>query len=73
LHTHARAIADGTKVAGCTVHFVVAEVDAGPIIVQAEVPVEPGDDADKLAARVLVQEHRIYPEAVRLIAEGKFR
>jgi phosphoribosylglycinamide formyltransferase-1 len=73
LHTHARAIADGAKKAGCTVHFVVAEVDAGPIIVQAEVPILPGDDAGKLAARVLVEEHRIYPEAVRLIAEGKFR
>jgi phosphoribosylglycinamide formyltransferase-1 len=73
LHTHARAIADGAKTAGCTVHFVVAEVDAGPIIAQAEVPILPGDDADTLAARVLVEEHRIYPEAVRLIAEGKFR
>jgi phosphoribosylglycinamide formyltransferase-1 len=71
LHTHARAIADGAKVSGCTVHFVVAEVDAGPIIIQAEVPILPGDDADKLAARVLTEEHRIYPEAVRMIAEGR--
>jgi len=71
LDTHARAIADGAKEAGCTVHYVVAEMDAGPIILQARVPVEPGDTPETLAARVLVTEHRIYPEAVRMIAEGR--
>jgi phosphoribosylglycinamide formyltransferase 1 len=71
LDTHARAIADGTGEAGCTVHHVVAEMDAGPIILQARVPVLPGDTAETLAARVLKEEHRIYPEAVRMIAEGK--
>jgi phosphoribosylglycinamide formyltransferase-1 len=71
LDTHARAIADGAEVAGCTVHHVVAEMDAGRIIVQARVPILPGDDADTLAARVLKEEHRIYPEAVRRIAEAR--
>lgn len=69
--THRRALAAGRTVAGCTVHFVRAEVDAGPIILQARVPILPGDSADALAARVLHEEHRIYPEAVRLIAEGR--
>ena len=73
LDTHARAIADGAKEAGCTVHYVVAEMDAGPIVVQARVPILPGDDAETLAARVLKEEHRIYPEAVRRIAEGRDR
>ena len=73
LDTHARAIADGAKEAGCTVHHVVAEMDAGPIIIQARVPILAGDDADALAARVLKEEHRIYPEAVRMIAEGTAR
>jgi phosphoribosylglycinamide formyltransferase-1 len=73
LDTHARAIADGAKEAGCTVHHVVAEMDAGPIIIQARVPIRPGDDAEALAARVLEEEHRIYPEAVRRIAEGRAR
>jgi phosphoribosylglycinamide formyltransferase-1 len=73
LDTHARAIADGAKETGCTVHHVVAEMDAGPIILQARVPILPGDTANALAARVLKQEHRIYPEAVRMIAEGKVR
>jgi len=73
LDTHARAIADGAEEAGCTVHHVVAEMDAGPIILQARVPILPGDTPDALAARVLKQEHRIYPEAVRMIAEGKVR
>jgi phosphoribosylglycinamide formyltransferase-1 len=73
LDTHARAIADGAKEAGCTVHHVVAEMDAGPIIVQARVPILPGDDAETLAARVLKEEHRVYPEAVRRIAEGRDR
>jgi len=73
LDTHARAIADGVRFAGCTVHFVRAEMDAGPIIVQAAVPVHADDDADRLAARVLEAEHRCYPLALRLIAAGRVR
>ena len=73
LDTHARAIAAGEKQAGCTVHFVRAGVDDGPIIIQAPVPILPGDEPHTLAERVLVQEHRIYPEAVKLIAEGRVR
>ena len=64
LHTHARAIAAGDKEAGCTVHVVTQEVDAGPIIAQARVPILAGDDADALAARVLVAEHGLYPQAL---------
>ncbi|KQX42703.1 phosphoribosylglycinamide formyltransferase [Devosia sp. Root436] len=71
LHTHERALADGAKVHGCTVHFVTPGLDEGAPIIQAEVPVLPGDTPDTLAARVLVEEHRIYPEALRLLAEGK--
>lgn len=70
LHTHERALKDGVRIVGCTVHYVRAEMDAGPIIVQAAVPVLPGDDADALAARILEAEHRCYPLAVKLIAEG---
>ena len=73
LHTHERALADGVKVHGCTVHFVVPEMDAGPIIEQACVRVEDSDDADALAARVLKEEHRIYPHALALVAGGKVR
>ena len=73
LHTHQRALAAGVRVHGCTVHFVTPELDAGPIIVQAAVPVLDGDDEDRLAARVLAQEHRIYPLAVRWLAEGRLR
>ncbi len=73
LHPHAEAIAAGVRFSGCTVHFVRPEMDCGPIIVQAVVPVLAGDDADALAARVLVAEHRCYPLAVRLIAEGRVR
>jgi len=73
LDTHARALDAGVLIAGCTVHFVRAAMDAGPIIVQAAVPVLPGDDAAKLAARVLVAEHQAYPLALRLIAEGRVR
>ena len=73
LNTHARALAAGVRFAGCTVHFVRAEMDAGPIIVQAAVPVRPDDTTETLAARVLAEEHRIYPLAVRLIAEGRVR
>lgn len=69
--THARALAAGVRVSGCTVHFVRPEVDSGPIIVQAAVPVLPGDTPARLAARVLRQEHRCYPLAVRLIAAGR--
>jgi len=71
LDTHARALAAGVRFAGCTVHFVRAEMDEGPIIVQAAVPVLPGDDAERLAERVLAAEHRAYPLALRLIAEGR--
>jgi len=73
LHTHERALEAGVRFAGCTVHFVRPAMDDGPIIVQAAVPIRPDDDADALAARVLEQEHRIYPLAVRLIAEGRVR
>lgn len=71
LDTHERALAAGVKVHGCTVHFVTAELDHGPIVAQAAVPVLPGDTADYLAARVLRQEHRIYPQALRWLIEGK--
>jgi phosphoribosylglycinamide formyltransferase 1 len=73
LDTHARALAAGVRFSGCTVHFLRAGVDAGPIIVQAAVPVLPGDDATALAARVLAAEHKAYPLALRLIAEGRVR
>ena len=73
LDTHARALAAGVKRHGCTVHFVRNEIDNGPIVVQGSVPVQPGDDAGKLAARVLAIEHRAYPLALRLIAEGRVR
>lgn len=71
LHTHERALADGATIHGCTVHFVTPGLDEGAPILSAEVPVLPGDTAEALAARVLVEEHRIYPEALRLLAEGK--
>ena len=71
LRTHARAIESGTKIHGCTVHFVIAELDQGPIVIQAAVPVKADDDEDRLAARVLAQEHRIYPLAVRWFLDGK--
>jgi len=70
LHTHRRAIDAGCKVAGATVHFVTAELDHGPIVIQAVVPVLPGDDEASLAARVLAREHVIYPKAVRWLVEG---
>lgn len=70
LDTHARALAAGVKRHGCTVHFVTAELDHGPIIAQASVPVRPGDTADTLAARVLAEEHRIYPRAVHWFLDG---
>ena len=64
LHTHERALAEGVKFAGCTVHFVTAELDHGPIIAQAVVPVQDDDTPDTLAARVLKEEHKLYPQAV---------
>ena len=70
LRTHERALAAGVKVHGCTVHFVTADLDHGPIVAQAVVPVRAGDDAATLAARVLRQEHVIYPRAVRWFLEG---
>lgn len=69
LNTHARAIEAGDSEAGCTVHFVTPELDAGPPILQARVPIEEDDSPESLAAKVLEQEHRIYPEAIRLFAE----
>jgi phosphoribosylglycinamide formyltransferase-1 len=71
LRTHERALAEGIKIHGCTVHFVTAELDHGPIVIQAAVPVLPDDTADTLAARVLEQEHRVYPQAIRWFAEGR--
>ncbi len=73
LNIHERAIEEGVRFSGCTVHYVRPEMDDGPIIVQAAVPVLKDDDAESLSARVLEQEHRIYPLAVRLIAEGRAR
>jgi phosphoribosylglycinamide formyltransferase-1 len=73
LDTHARALAAGVRFAGCTVHFVRDETDTGPIIVQAAVPVLPDDTPERLAARVLEAEHRAYPLALRLVAEGRVR
>ena len=70
LNTHERALAQGLAEHGCTVHFVTAELDAGPIIAQARVPILPGDDAEALAARVLREEHRIYPEALNAVARS---
>lgn len=66
--THARAIEAGDHEAGCSVHFVTPELDAGPVLLQAKVPILAGDTPETLAARVLVEEHRIYPEAIRLFA-----
>jgi phosphoribosylglycinamide formyltransferase-1 len=71
LHTHERALAEGATRHGATVHFVTSELDNGPIIVQQSVPVHPDDTPDSLAARVLELEHRIYPEALRQVAEGR--
>ncbi len=69
-HTHARALEAGVAEHGCTVHFVVPELDAGPTILQAKVPVLPGDDEASLSARVLEQEHKIYPQGLALVASG---
>lgn len=73
LDTHERALAAGASMHGCTVHVVRPELDDGPVVMQAAVPVLPGDTAASLAARVLEQEHRIYPAALRLMAEGAAR
>ena len=70
LDTHARALAAGARRHGCTVHFVTAQLDHGPIIAQASVPVVAGDTADSLAARVLAEEHRLYPRAIRWFLDG---
>jgi phosphoribosylglycinamide formyltransferase 1 len=71
LHTHARALEAGDTEAGCTVHEVTAELDEGPILGQAHVPVEPGDTPDTLAARVLTMEHKLYPAVLRRFLEGR--
>jgi phosphoribosylglycinamide formyltransferase-1 len=71
LDTHARALAAGVKLHGCSVHYVRAEIDSGPIIGQAAVPVLSADTAESLAARVLAAEHRLYPQCLRLVAEGR--
>lgn len=71
LDTHRRALAAGDRWHGCTVHFVTEALDGGPPIIRGRVPVEPGDDAEKLAARVLAVEHRIYPRAAALLATGR--
>lgn len=71
LHTHQRALEEGVRIHGCTVHFVTPTLDHGPVIIQAAIPVLDGDDEDALSARVLRQEHLIYPQAVRWFAEGR--
>jgi len=71
LETHRRALAEGVKRHGCTVHFVTAELDHGPAVAQAAVPVLPGDSEESLAARVLQQEHVVYPRAIRWFLDGK--
>lgn len=73
LHTHERALADGVKIHGCTVHFVVPQMDEGPIVAQAALRVLDADTPESLAARVLEQEHQIYPLALRLVASGAVR
>lgn len=73
LDTHARAIAAGDTEHGCTVHFVTAEMDGGPIIAQARVPVLAGDTAEALARRVLAEEHKLYPKALAMVASGEAR
>lgn len=73
LDTHRRALEAGVKVHGCTVHFVTADLDHGPIVVQAAVPVRAADTADTLAARVLEQEHVVYPQAIRWFLDARLR
>ena len=71
LHPHRQALDYGVKVSGATVHFVDDGVDSGPVILQASIPVRADDTEDSLSARILVEEHRLYPEAIRLFAEGR--
>ena len=71
LHTHQRALEEGVRIHGCTVHFVTPTLDHGPVIIQAAIPVLDGDTEESLAARILVQEHKVYPQAVRWFAEDK--
>ncbi|WP_412480916.1 phosphoribosylglycinamide formyltransferase [Azonexus sp. IMCC34839] len=71
LHTHQRALEEGVRIHGCTVHFVTAELDHGPVVIQAAIPVLDGDTEESLAARILRQEHKVYPQAVRWFAEDK--
>jgi phosphoribosylglycinamide formyltransferase 1 len=73
LNVHEQALAAGVRMSGCTVHYVIPELDSGPAIVQAAVPVANHDTAETLASRILEAEHRIYPEALRLVAEGRVR
>lgn len=73
LHTHRQALEAGARIHGCTVHFVTPELDHGPIIIQAAVPVLQDDNEERLAARVLAEEHRIYPQAVRWLCEDRVR
>lgn len=73
LHTHQRALEEGVRIHGCTVHFVTPTLDHGPVIIQAAVPVLDGDTEETLAARILLQEHKVYPQAVRWFAEDKLR
>lgn len=71
LHTHRRVLEAGDPVHGASVHFVTADLDAGPVVLQSQVPVQPGDTEESLAARVLVTEHRIYPQVLGWIADGR--
>ena len=73
IRVHQQALDAGVKESGCTVHFIVPELDSGPIIAQAAVPVLPGDTVETLAARILVEEHKLYPAALKLVAEGKVK
>jgi phosphoribosylglycinamide formyltransferase-1 len=71
IRVHQQAIDAGVRISGCTVHFIVPELDSGPIIAQAAVPVYPHDTAQTLQERILVEEHKLYPAALKLVAEGK--
>jgi len=73
LNAQRQALDHGVKISGATVHFVDEGVDTGPIILQSSVPVQPDDSEETLAARILAEEHRLYPQAVRLFAEGRLR
>ncbi|MDZ4381571.1 MAG: phosphoribosylglycinamide formyltransferase [Parvibaculum sp.] len=73
LHVHQRALDAGVKITGCTVHFVRPEMDEGPIVAQAAVPVLPGDNAETLSQRILEAEHKLYPLALKLVVEGRAR